>query len=469
MPGDIDDKFYLGTVSWMTLDEIANTWEEGHKVQNVSKIGPIQDAMEAMHKTGVRKRDVREHLDGSPVITIRFKPQRAAEDGRVVTVALGGNVVLEDDKWPAWAAKMSGYPGAQFTWFKHPLQFRPPSPIEDQVPIQREINITRSQIIENKNALSALKILNPTGSGVRKITDMAGQIINYNAGLEPKYMQPPSIPAYVFRHWDEVIASLEDVQMRHQASRGKVPPGVKSGIGILNLAEQDDRPLSVPEIEEHEQLSLLFRKILHIISVAVSEERMLRFVGRNKRRHVRAFKGADLRDNDDIHVGVVGGGTKTKSGVQAFYLEMLKAGLFRDEQGNVDQKKFIDAMRYSIPDTLYEETDRDEELARDMVDMLEDIAQPAPIPQEWDDHRKLLEVVEDVMKDMSWRRRAQEDPELFTRFVVFRRQLLLRMSGQPLEEQGVGGVPGAPPPGGAGALPPPGHPQGQGPIITEGV
>lgn len=456
-PGELDQKFYLGTVDWYPLDQIRNTWDDGYKVMEVKKLGPVQDAMEALHSSSLRKRDYREHTKGSPVIRMLFKPQRACENGRIVTIGMGGNVVLEDGPWPEQYAQLDGYPAKQFSWYKHPNMWRPPAPVEDQIPINREINITRSQIIEAKNMMTALKLLVPDGSGVSKWTDLSGQLIRHTPGLAPSYLQPPNFPQYIFRHHDETVSALEDVQMRHQASRGSAPPGVKSGTGILNLAEQDDRPLSIPEAEEHEDLSDLFRKGLQIYAQAVSEKRMLRFVGKNKRRQVRAFLGSDLRGNHDIHVGVSGGGSKSRSGVQAFYLESLKAGAFRRPDGTVDDRKYFEIMRHSIPDLLYEEVDRDEELAQNFIDMLEDPDQVAPFPEQWDNHRVLLAAMEEHMRDMSWRKKANLNPVVMQRFMRFYQQLLSYVAGQPPQELIAGGSSPASQPG------------GQGPLVTEGV
>ena len=464
--GEIDAKYWLGLVGWMTIDAQRERWEEAKNARPELHSEAFDDTLEDVIQSGKRTRTGHEE-PGSSVLKFYVKPQRAAEEGLIIVAA--NNVIYERDKWPRAFEGLTGFPAVKFDWYLAPEQFRGISPIEDQIPIQREINITASQVTMNKNACAVLKILSPTGSGVNNWTDVAGQIIQHTPGLEPKYLQPPNFPAYVFKHSADMELGLEDIQMYHKPSKGKVPSGVKSGVGINLLQEQDDRPLSVVEADMHEQLSLLFRKILQVISVAVSNERMLRFVGPNKRNQVIAFKGADLRQNSSIHLSIVGGATKSKAGVLQTFLEMLRVGAFRDERGMPDVTKIKEMQRYAIPEMLYEDEDKTEELARSENDMLYDASASIPMAMEWEDHIAHLKVLEEEMNTMSWKRKAREDQEIAQRFIHHRMghlQLLAGTGQLPQPEPGGERPKGEkvpPPPGPAqGAQPPRGQPIGAG-------
>jgi hypothetical protein len=453
-PGELDDKSHLGVANWMSLDKIRRIYEKGEEVEAEGNSRPLDDTLESVQQSQGPNQAIKadNRVPGATVFRWYMQPQEALPDGLIATIANG--VVLQRKKWPEAFKKMTGFPAVQYNWYLSPEQFRAQSPIEDQIPLQREINITATQVIQAKNSMAVLKYLVPIGSGVESINDMHAQMIRHTPNLPPSYMQPPNMPQYVFKHGEEVVEALEDVQMLHRSSRGKVPPGVKSGVGINLLQEQDDRPLSVPEADIHEQDSLLFRKILQIVSTAVTEERFLKIIGHNKSTEIVAFKGSDLRDNTNIHLSVVEGATKSKAGVQQMLLEFIRVGAFRDAKtGAIDTPKVLEVMRHAIPGILFEEVlDKHTQLQRDEILMLYNPDDKWPQPQEWQDHVLHLSEIEDEMNSMKWTRRADEDERIRERFELHRQHhlILFQQASQPLA--------GAAPVAEAGASPQGGQP-----------
>jgi hypothetical protein len=420
---DLDEKPYIILASWMSLDNIREKWDDGHLVLEEKRAQPQFDTMGMMDMaTGIRGKAM-QHGDGQGnpgalVFKMYMKPQHSASNGLVTTFANGQE--LEKSEWPEEFAKMEGYPVVKYDWYRHPHVFRGESPLVDQIPIQREINVTISQIRENLDMILALKWLNPHGSGVDDINDIAGQIIDYVPGFKPEILQPGSIPAFVPRHLDFLMAAMEDVQILHKPSKGKVPAGVKSGVGIELLQEQDDRPLSVPENNLHASLDKTFTKALQIASVAVATERMIQYVGPNKRRQVLAFKGADLRDNTNIHLSVVGGSSKSKTGIIKRIMEFVQLGMYRKEGGGVDTNRVMEMVRVAHPDVMYEEEDRHKDLAQDENDMLWDPQAPPPVPQEWEMHNIHLDELELEMNTIKWKQQVQKDPAFGQKWIAHR-------------------------------------------------
>ena len=419
---EIDEKNYVILASWMSLDSIRERWEEGKNVTEEKRVSPQYDAL-AFMDSATRVSDATRHTKGTAapgalVYKVYMKPQNSTTQGTVTTLANG--VELEEDDWPEEFKKMEGYPIVKYDWFRLPHMFRSQAPLEKQQPIQREINTTISQIRENLDMILAVKWLVPHGSGVQDIDDIAGQIIDYIPGFRPEILQPGTIPAFVPRYLEQLLVFMEDIQILHKPSKGKVPAGVKSKIGIELLQEQDDRPLSVPEASLHASLNLTFRKALQIASVAVDTERMISYVGPNKRRQVMAFKGADLRDNTNIHLSVVGGSSKSKAGIVGRILEFVQVGMYRKEDGTVDTPRIMDMIRTAHPDAIYEDEDRHAELQRDENDILWDARQSIPIPQEWHQHDIHLDELEDEMSNLKWMKQTQADPEWGRRWIAHR-------------------------------------------------
>ena len=418
----MDQKPYIMFASWMSLDDIRMRWDEGHKVESENRAHPVFDTMGLLYAANTSRNTVMygsgEDVPGAIVYHVMMRPQRSAPEGLIATYANG--VELVRDEWPEVYARMPGYPVTKFDWYKHPEVFRGESPLIDQIPIQVEINILLSQLRENLDMILALKWLNPLGSGVDDITDVAAQIIDYVPGFKPEILQPGSVPAFAPRYLETLLMLMEDVQMLHKASKGKNPAGSRSGLMLESLQEQDDRPLSVPENSMHAALDTTFTKALQIASVAVDTERMIEYVGPNRRRQIMAFKGADLRDNTNIHLSVVGGSSKSKVAVLRRILEFVQLGMYKTSDGQVDTKRVMEMVRLAHPDVLYEEEDIHTNLQRDENDILWQEDTPIPIPQAWEMHDVHLDVMEAEMNTIKWKQKAQTNPQWAGRWIQHR-------------------------------------------------
>ena len=208
--------------------------------------------------------------------------------------------------------------------------------------------------------------------------------------------------------------------MLHKASKGRNPAGSRSGLMLESLQEQDDRPLSVPENALHASLDKTFTKALQIASVAVDTERMVEYVGPNKRRQIIAFKGSDLRDNTNIHLQVVGGSSKSKVAVLRRILEFVQMGMYRTESGQVDTQRVMQMVRLAHPDVIYEEEDLHANLQRDENDILWQEGTPIPIPQSWEMHDTHLDEMDAEMNTLKWKEKAQSNPQWAARWIQHR-------------------------------------------------
>lgn len=430
----MDSKPYIILASWMSLDDISSRWEEGYKVEEEKRAHPIFDTAGLLYANNTSRNQIMygsgEDVPGAIVFHVIMRPQHSADNGLVTTIANGQE--LQRSEWPEVYSKMSGNPVVKYDWYKPVDVFRGESPLVDQIPIQMEINTLLSQLRENLDMILALKWLNPLGSGVDDITDISGQIIDFVPGFKPEILQPGSVPAFAPKHLETLLALLEDIQMLHKASKGKNPAGSRSGTMLDIMQEQDDRPLSVPEQSLHAALDTTFTKALQIASVAVDTERMITYVGPNKRRQVLAFKGANLRDNTNVHLSVVGGSTKSKEAVLRRLMNFLQMGMYRNKNGQVDTGRIMEMVRMAHPDVLYEEEDVHVDLQRDENDILWQDGGPVPIPQEWELHDTHLDEMDKEMNTLKWKQKAQQNPQWAQRWIQHRMiHMQFRLGGNP--------------------------------------
>jgi len=202
------------------------------------------------------------------------------------------------------------------------------SVVEDIVPIQKEYNRTRSQIIENKNRMAKLQLMAPRGSvDVQKITSEPGQVILYTPGYNaPSPLPLQNLPAYVLEEVQQLQQDMDDISGQHEISRGQNPSQVTAATALSYLQEQDDTMLSGPIESVESAVEKLGRHTLAYAGQYWSEGRMVRNLGEDMFFDVHIFKGEDLKNNFDLRVESMSALPTSKAAKQAFIMDLIKLG-----------------------------------------------------------------------------------------------------------------------------------------------
>jgi hypothetical protein len=214
-------------------------------------------------------------------------------------------------------------------------RFYADSVINDLIPIQREYNRTRGQIVEAKNKMAHPQLMAAKGSVVAsKITTEPGQVIEYELGYPtPEPLPLQGLPAYVLQELDRSLMDFEDISGQHQVSKGQVPSGVTAATAINFLQEQDESMLSVT----HEGIEECFEKLGYQTLCYVKQywdlPRQVKVTGKDGFYNVISFRGADLRDNTDIRVEAGSSLPTSKAAKQAFLMDMMTQGFIPPEKG----------------------------------------------------------------------------------------------------------------------------------------
>ena len=415
LPTPTDDKFWFLIGEWMSCEDIYNTYKV--MLEPETSVTYRDDHYDAVARlvsgTGsMLDRAQMQGIEGCTVYKWYQRPQEGIPEGFYGHFA--NQKMLRGGAWPVQYAKMKGNPLVKYSWHRNITRYYSQSPIESQIPLQKQINKTESQIIEAKDTMANLKWLVPNGSGVSSITDLSGDFIQYNPPFKPEPTQPTAMPAYVFRHSENMGLHLEDVQLLHKASKGVNPGGSRSGLMLSNLQEQDDRPLSVPERGLQNALSLQFSKKLQIISVMITDDRMIRYVGENNQRQVAQFKGQNLGDHTIVSMRTVPGISKSKTAQAGIIMEAFQIGGIRNKQGQPDSNRFMELMQFAIPGSQYDEANQHREIARQENDLMWEMLQTQEfvvIPAEpWDRHDLHLEEHEQQMNTVRWKVAAATVP-----------------------------------------------------------
>lgn len=278
-----------------------------------------------------------------------IKPSKDHPEGLKITWA--DETILDLEEGNPYAHKE--FP---FTKLEHiPTgRFYSQSTIVDLIPLQKEYNRTRSQIIEAKNRMSKPQLAAPKGSiDPRKVTSEPGLIIFYQPGLNPPTPLPlQALPNYVLQELDRSLIDMNDISSQHEVSRGQVPPNVEAATAIAYLQEQDDTALA----HTLHSIELANERIgRHILSHAGQfwdADRTINVVGRNGVFESFIFNQSHL--NGTMSYKVVHGSAtpRSRAAKQAWITELMKLGFIPPDRG----LQYLDMAETS---KLYEEMQQD--------------------------------------------------------------------------------------------------------------
>jgi hypothetical protein len=278
--------------------------------------------------------DIRENNskpDASLVIEAWIRP------GTTKLLPKGGYIVVVDeiiveaslDGFPA------GYSDCPITKFEHipSGQYYPACVIDDIIPLQREINRTRSQRIQAKNVMAKPQVYYREGSlVVSRISTAPGQYIGVKPGFDfPQSAPMPQLPPYVTEELEALNLDLEDISGQHQVSKGSTPPGVEAATAIAYLQERDDSYLAPTFASIEEGLSRVARTALSLAAEYWTGERTIKIVGDNNSFSAEMFRGSDIAKGTDIRIEAGSALPSSKAAKQALVMDMAKLGMIPPE------------------------------------------------------------------------------------------------------------------------------------------
>lgn len=230
----------------------------------------------------------------------------------------------EHGKYPF--AKIDHIPGGKFY---------ADSSIVDLIPLQREYNRTRGQIIENKNRMAKPQLTAEKGSiDPSKITSEPGQVILYTPGFQaPQPLPLQGLPSYVLQELDRTLLDWSDISGQHEVSQGQVPAGVTAATAISYLQEQDETKLSHTVSSVEECVEKIAQMTLTYVQQYWDASRTLKVVGTDGYFDMLTFKGSDLHGNTDIKVEAGSALPTSRAAKQAMIMDFMKMGFISPEEG----------------------------------------------------------------------------------------------------------------------------------------
>lgn len=237
-----------------------------------------------------------------------------------------------------------GYEGYPYMHGEYPVaklshiptgKFYADSTINDLIPLQREYNRVRGQIIEAKNRMSKPQLAAEIGSiDPTKMTAEPGQIVFYKPGFQaPQPIPVQQLPQYVLEEQDRIVADMNEISGQHEVSRGQAPSGVTAATAISYLQEQDETKLSATYDSLEEGIEKVARHTLFYVHQYWDMPRTVKVVGVDGSFDALTFKGSDLHNNTDIRVEGGSSLPTSKAAKQALIMDLMTAGFIEPNKG----------------------------------------------------------------------------------------------------------------------------------------
>jgi hypothetical protein len=270
--------------------------------------------------------------DQSIILEIWVKPGYLPElpNGGMFTI-VGSQIVQGLDRWP--------YDHGQYPFTKLDSvptgKFYTSSVVEDLIPLQKELNRSRAQLIESKNRMSKPQLVAEKGTvDARKITTEPGLVIEYAVGFQPPQPLPlQNLPSYVTEEIDRLYTDISDLSGQHEVSNGSTPPGVTAATAISFLQEQDESLIAPHYTSIEEGIEKVASQCLNYVKKYWDEKRTIKIVGIDGSFDVQTFKGADLRNNNDVRVEAGSALPTSRAAKQAFIMDLMKMGFIPPQDG----------------------------------------------------------------------------------------------------------------------------------------
>ena len=313
----------------------------------------------------------------APTLTVyEFQMRERQEDGtfkrRVVTFTDQLEFPLRNE-----LAEDSDYNYEVYQGDLTPLEIYGESWAKHLIPLNRVIDSLESHIFEYNHLFARGRFVIDKNSGVRLIVNQHGQIIEKNRGSTVTSLPISPLPSAPFEQNVSMRRYFEDLSGLHEVSYGRIPAGVRSGIGIAELKQADSTNQTdlVDNLEDF--LSRSGRKILKIVAENWNTSKLINATGIGGKpeyfmaigetaQRVRKTKKKEFTFGEmKLPLAIIGADNEVKVKVGSWLAYTKEARQERVKElfrlGAIDQKTLLENLEFGDIDGILQRT-REERL-----------------------------------------------------------------------------------------------------------
>lgn len=240
------------------------------------------------------------------------------------------------------------------------------------IPMNRVLNALESSVYRYHHRYAVGRLVMDKNAGVRIITNEHGDIIEKNAGSEVQALPVQPLPNTYNTQIMNMRQYIEDVGGAHEASMGRIPSGVKSGVGIAELKAADaiNQQDLIDGLEDF--LVDVARKLLREIANNYDIPHVVRALGKSGSPEHFAVVGANAgkRNKKEVKIGadvfdlaVIGDDNEVRVTIGSWLahtkdarIEMMKEFV---SLGIIDQQTFLENAEFADVQGIIDRTRKD--------------------------------------------------------------------------------------------------------------
>ena len=272
--------------------------------------------------------------DDVVVWRFHYKPDEMLEEGLVALYCNGNVLEFENKKYP--------YSHRDFPWERHtdmdiPSRLYGASFYRNIKPMQRSYNKISAMIARNIALTAHPKWMMPKGACNVKNLGNAVTVVQYQGGVAPQLVAFPSTTPDVFQFRNSMREEMVTLAGIQGVSRGEPPPGVKAGIALQFLEEQEAARANTQIIKHNDLIRRAFLKTASVVGdyyPQTAKDRLIRIVGKNNEWAIRSLDGLKTSSGYDIIILNSTALSESKAGriQQIIELNQYFQGLISPEQ-----------------------------------------------------------------------------------------------------------------------------------------
>ena len=340
---DIDKQSSIMHAKVLTTKEVKRIWGKDVKggEVNVFSFDNAQVGGGFGYTASVPKIVSEKREDSVTVIEKYEAPTHEYPNGRLITVA--GDTLLYQGDMPYLNGEdgTRGYPFAKQVCIDNLTNFFGTSVVERIIPVQRAYNTVKNRKHEFMNRMAVGVMAVEDGSvdtdDLEEEGLPPGKVVVYRQGSTPPIMlSPTQVPSEFSREEEKLLNEFVMISgVSEVTTYSQVPANVASGTAISLLLEQDDTRIALTADSLRESIKRISKQVLRLYRQFAKVPRVKRITGDNGDVEIASFCAGNI-DSEDIVFDTISDIEDTLSARRAMVYDLLKLGLFADENGKLN-------------------------------------------------------------------------------------------------------------------------------------
>lgn len=339
---DIDKQSSIIHAKVLTTKEVKRIWNKDVKggEVNVFSFDNVQSGGGFGYVASM-PRVVKETREDSVTVIEKYeKPTREYPNGRLIIVAGDTLLYMGDMPYLNGEDGTRGYPFSKQVCIDNLSNFFGTSVVERIIPVQRAYNTVKNRKHEYMNRMAVGVYAVEDGSvdtdALEEEGLPPGKVVVYRQGSNPPIaLSPTQVPSEFSREEEKLLNEFVMISgVSEVTTYSQVPANVASGTAISLLLEQDDTRIALTADSLRESVKRISKHVLRLYRQFAKVPRVKRITGDNGEVELASFSAGNI-DSEDIVFDTISDIEDTLSARRAMVYDLLKLGLFEDENGKL--------------------------------------------------------------------------------------------------------------------------------------